>query len=142
MLITCMKPDLDVTTELPAAVKEADLVALVRLDSIQHIHVKLEDGCQGSVTNFRATIINATKNRRSERLGSIGFVLVLHRGQFDIGEDYIVFLQWHPGTSAYRVIGRSYVVPVRAGRVILPSRDTDEPLADALTALRSISSQQ
>jgi hypothetical protein len=89
---------------------------------------------------FTATILEATKNRRSQRPGSIQFVLLGQRGQFEPGDEYIAILEWHPATRAYRLTSRSYFMPVRAGQVGWPG--DKKPLAELLTTLRAVSRQQ
>jgi hypothetical protein len=64
---------------------------------------------------------------------------------FRAGNDYIAFLAWHPGTSTYRTFGRSYLVPVRDGKVNLPGRirdEGDQPLDEAIAAVRTLSRQR
>jgi hypothetical protein len=113
---------------------------LVRLDSIQRQQQpRLDEGYCGPITIFRATIVEAVKDRRPQRSGSIQFVLLGHQGQFEPGDEFIAILQFHPGTSAYRVMSRGSFMLVKEGRVRRPRGDNSEPLADLLTMLRSIS---
>jgi hypothetical protein len=140
MRIPCMEPDLEVLGELDGYVKEADFAALVRLDSIERQQQpRVDDGYCGPITIFRATIVEAVKDRRPQRSGSIQFVLLGHRGQFEPGDEYIAVLQLHPSTRAYRVMSRGYFMLVKEGRVRWPSGDKYEPLSDLMTTLRLFS---
>jgi hypothetical protein len=146
MRVGCIEPDLEVIPELHETVQDADVVALIRLDSVQRqSQVRLGDYC-GPVTTFATTIIDAVKDRRAQRLGSIQFAMLDHRGVFEPGNDYIAFVKWHPGTRAYRVMSRSYLVPVQAGWVKWPYEDIygvvqSGPIIEVINALRSIATQ-
>ena len=144
MRIGCFGPgtilDEIILTEVDRFVKDADVVALVRLDSVEdQYQPRVGDGYCGSVIAFRATILDAVKDRRSRGQGPISFVLFGHERSYEPGEDYVAILRWQPGTRTYRVMSRAYFMLVKDGRVRWPGGDKSESLPDVLTRLRSIS---
>jgi hypothetical protein len=137
--LECYEPDLEAIPDLRPLVTAADLVALVRLDSIERgQQARIGDEWCGPITIFRGTIIEPVKDRRPQRSRSVRFVLPGQEGQFERGDSRITILQWHPATRAYRVMSRSYFALVRAGRLTGGDR---KPIADVLSALRSITTQ-
>jgi hypothetical protein len=116
--LECFEPDLEAIPELRPLVSAADLIALVRLDSIERGQQPRigEEWC-GPITTFRGTIIEPVKDRRPQRSRSVRFVLPGQEGKFERGDNYIAIVQWHPATRAYQVMSRSYFARVRAGRL-------------------------
>jgi len=147
MRVGCFaSPGLEVIGQFDDAVKAADLVVRVRLDSIENYQRRVDDGYCGPITVFEATIRELVVNRRSQRPGPLRFVMLNTELAefFRAGNDYIAFLVWHSGTSTYRTYGRSYLVPVRDGKVNLPGsiRESDQPLDKALAVVRALSGQR
>jgi hypothetical protein len=135
--LECYEPDFEVMPDVRPLVAAADLIALVRLDSIERgQQPRIGDDWCGPITIFRARIIDPVKDRRPQRSPSVRFVLPGQEGQFERGDNYIAILQWHPATRAYRVTSRSYFALVRAGRLTEGDR---KPIADVLSGLRSLS---
>lgn len=145
MRIACMEPDLEVINALDRVVTSADLVIRVRLNSIEKAYQpRVGDGYCGPITVFEGTIRELVVNRRSQRRGPIRFVMAGTElaDYFRAGNDYIAFLAWHPGTRTYRTFGRSYLMPVRDGRVKVPGSILDEsnqPLDKVLAVVRALS---
>ena len=134
--LECFEPDLEVVPELSPLVAAADVVALVRLDSIDRAQQpRIGDEWCGPITIFRGTIIEPVKDRRPQRSPSVRFVLRGQEGQFARGDIYIAILQWHPVTRGYRVTSRSYFALVRDGRLTEGDR---KPIADVLRELRTL----
>jgi hypothetical protein len=134
--LECFEPDFEVVPDLRPLVIAADLVALVRLDSIgRGQQARIGDDWCGPITIFRATILESVKDRRPQRSASVRFVLPGQEGQFDRGDNYIAILQWHPTTRAYRVTSRSYFALVRDGRLTEGDR---KAAADVLRDLRTL----
>jgi hypothetical protein len=145
MHIGCYGPgvtiDEIILPEIDGYVSAADVIALLRLESIDDQYLpRIGDGYCGSVKAFRATIIDAVRDRRSPRLRSIQFVLLAPEENrvYRRGDNYIALLQWHPVTRAYRVMSRAYFMPVRTGQVSWPGSSA-KSLADVLATLRSMS---
>lgn len=137
--LECYEPDFEVVPDLRPLVTAADLVALVRLDSIERgQQARIGDDWCGPITIFRGTIIEPVRDRRPQRSSSVRFVLPGQEGQFERGDNYIAILQWHPATRAYRVTSRSYFALVRAGRLTDGER---RPIAEVLSGLRAMSQQ-
>ena len=135
--LDCYEPDIEVPPELGPLVAAADLIALVRLDSIERgRQARIGDGWCGPVTIFRGTIIEAVKDRRPQRSPSVRFVLPGQTGQFKRGDNYIVIVQWQSAIRAYQVTSRSYFALVRDGRL---TEGEGKPIADVLSGLRSMS---
>ena len=134
--LECFEPDLEAIPELRPLVTAADLVVLVRVDSIERGQQPRigEEWC-GPITIFRATIIEPVKDRRPQRSRSVRFVLPGQEGQFERGDNYIAILQWRPATRAYQVMSRSYFALVRDGRLTEGDR---KPIADVLRELRTL----
>ena len=135
--LECYEPDFEVVPDLRPLVAAADLVALVRVDSLERgQQARIGDEWCGPITIFRATIIEPVKDRRPQRSSSVRFVLPGQEGQFKRRDNYIAILQWHPATRAYRVTSRSFFALVRDGRLTEGAR---RPIADVLSGLRSLS---
>jgi hypothetical protein len=134
--LECYEPDFEVVPDVRPLVAAADLVALVRLDSIERgQQARIGDDWCGPITIFRGTIIEPAKDRRPQRLPSVRFVLPGQEAQFERGDNYIAILQWHPATRAYRVTSRSYFALVRDGRL---TEGDKKPIADVLRELRTL----
>ena len=66
--LECYEPDFEVVPDLRPLVTAADLVALVRLDSIERgQQARIGDDWCGPITIFRGTIIEPVKDRRPQR---------------------------------------------------------------------------
>lgn len=137
--LECFEPDFEAVPELRPLVAAADLIALVRLDSIERgQQARIGEEWCGPITIFRGTIIDSVTDRRPQGSRSVRFVLPGQQGRYERGDNYITILQWHPVTRAYRVMSRSYFALVRDGRLTEGDR---KPVADVLSGLRSISRQ-
>jgi hypothetical protein len=143
MRIGCLDgPPLVVSRELQETLEKADVVALVRLDSVERQQRgRFGDYC-GPITTFAATIVEPIKDRRSQPVGTIRFVMQNHDSEFEQGSDYIAILQWQSGMRTYGVMS-PYLLPVRNGWVESPAPGIVKsgPLAEVLSALRSITGQ-
>jgi hypothetical protein len=74
--LECFEADLEAIPELRPLVSAADLIALVRLDSIERgQQPRIGDEWCGPITIVRATIIEPVKDRRPQRSRFVRFVL-------------------------------------------------------------------
>ena len=148
MRLGCIEPDLEVIQPLVDIVHAADLIVHVRLDSIDKAYQqRVGDGYCGTITVFEATIRELVVNRRSQGPRRIRFVMLGTElaDFFQPRDDGIALLAWDSGTRTYRTFGRSYLVPVRDGKVNLPGRlpdGGDQSLDEALAAVRALSLQR
>ena len=140
--IGCYEPDLEVIPDLDWLVSNADVIAVVRLDSIERgQHARIGDEWCGPITRLRATIVEPVRDHRSQQSRSISFELAGHDLPLAPEDTFIAILRWHATSRVYRVISRGYFKLVRAGQVRWPYavRGSNKPLADVLSTLRSLS---
>jgi len=142
MRVGCLAIYDEVISDLHQMIHDADIVALVLLDSIEvRKKVRFDDSYCGDLTTFSATVTETVKDRSSPPVTSIQFVM-FGSDQFQRGDFYIAILKRKPGTRIYTLMSRGYFVPVRSGLVEWPNDSVKTgPVTDVVAALRSITSQ-